>query len=259
MMKKKRRMYSGVLIAICILTTCFLSTGCSKTKDKFEKILTSSEWNYYNYNGCKDVFTFEANGHFAYDCKGGSPVGDLDLYDNYKYSDDKILLRGEGRSKAIEVIRYSEAHILLNIDGNIKDFYSNEPLRAFFKDKDYCRKCPDIDVKYCNYVEGYSGYNTITDMNEEGITLNVPCYDGEMKDLEKYNEKYKFANDVEIYNMNVKTLTSEKESKSTYEITKLDLKTFEQYTNEIATGFIWFNEEGEVYKILLYGGTEIYQ
>ena len=258
-MIKKLRMCSGVLIAICILTTCLLSTGCSKTKDKFEKILTSSEWNYYNYNGCSEVFMFEENGHVAYDCKGGFPVGDLDLYDNYKYRDDKILLKGEGRSKAIEVIRYSEAHILLNIDGKMKDFYSDEPLRAFFKDKDFCRKYPDIDAKYHNYLEEYSGYNTITDTNEEGVTLNVPCYDGEMKDLEKYNEKYKFANDVEIYNMNVITLTSEKESKSTYEITKLDLKTLEQYTNEIATGFIWFNEEGEVYKILLYGETEIYQ
>lgn len=259
MKKTKLRMCAGVFIAICLLATCFLATGCSEKKDAFEKILTSNEWNYYDYSGGKEVFACGADGHFAYYCKDGSPVDDFDLYDNYKYNEGSILLKGDGPSKSIEVIKYSKAHILLNIDGKVKDFYSDEPIREFFKDEDFSRGYPDIDVKYHKYIEGYSGYNTITDMNDEGVTLNVPCYDGEMKNLEKYNEFYKFANDVEISYMNVETLTSKEGSISTYEITKLDKKTLKQHTEEIATGFIWFNEQGEVYKILLYGELEIYK
>lgn len=258
MMKNKLRMCAGALIAICILATCFLAIGCSKSKDGFEKILTSSEWNYYDYSGSNEVFACDEDRNFAYYCEGGSPVEGFELYNNYKYNKDKILLKGAGLSKTIEVMRYSEAHILLKIDGNIKDFYSDNPIREYYKDKDFCRKYPEIDVQYHKYIEGYSGYNTITDMDDEGVTLNVPFYDGEMNYLEKYNENYEFADDVEISYMNVKTLTSKEESKSTYEITVLDMKTLKQYTEEIAVGFIWFNEEGEVYKILLYGGTEIY-
>lgn len=77
MMNKKLKMSAKTLIAFCILATCFLAIGCSKSKDGFEKILTSSEWNYYDYSGCNESFACDEDRNFAYYCEGGSPVGDF--------------------------------------------------------------------------------------------------------------------------------------------------------------------------------------
>ena len=63
---------------------------------------------------------------FYWGCECGEPIGDSDCYELYDYDKEtstiKLYNDYDDMAMEIVVLDYSDYHLLLRVDGNIKDF-----------------------------------------------------------------------------------------------------------------------------------------
>lgn len=109
-----KRIFTIIMIGILLV-------GCAKTDS-----LTEHDWVHYD-TTCIETIYFGKDGHFAYYSDEGNPVNDSDLYDQYSYDSKskKIHLKPTG-DMSIQVLRYEKSRLLLNIDGDIKEFFDSK-------------------------------------------------------------------------------------------------------------------------------------
>lgn len=108
-------------VTIIVVVLGIMLVGC-----KNNDFLTEHDWIHYD-SACDEIISFGTDGHFAYYTTDGSPVGDSDLYDQYSYNSNskKIILKPKG-DISIQVLRYEKSRLLLDINGDIKEFFDEK-------------------------------------------------------------------------------------------------------------------------------------
>ena len=102
--------------------------GCGRS-DERPAFLTAHEWVHYG-SASNETISFGEDGHFAFYGDEGNPVGNSDLYDRYSYDSESmaIKLKPEGDMK-IKVLRHEKSRLLLDIDGDVKEFFDGKDER----------------------------------------------------------------------------------------------------------------------------------
>lgn len=238
-----------ITATVCILLMLTLA-GCTLAENHPE-FLTNHEWVYYTY--CDETIRFGEDGSYTYHCACGNPVGDSDLYEKYKYDPDtsEITLSPKGNSRPIKVLRHEKSRLLLGFDDGVKEFFDSvDPLASNVH--------PDMDYDPDNYLYGFSSYLTILEKNGDNITTAPAGYDGDYPEYNDYLLEEKLSDDAEFYEWNLTiTATAEGEQPdSTYR--KLSSQQVEKMLGAgPSVGYVWYNDNAEIVKILFYGRTVI--
>ena len=234
-------------IIVCLLMLIFVMSmaGCGGTTHP--DFLTASEyWYFYDeVTGEHEKMSFHDDGTFYWGCECGEPVGNSDCYEQYAYDEKTNTIRlyngYDDMELIMEVLDYSDYHLLLKIDGEIKDYT--------YIDYDY-------DVADAEkYMKDYAMVASIVDGNAEEAVLTHYNYDGDVEYPENAKKAYPLAEDVKFYDLQVFTHYRDGklvENKTTYrELPK------EEAVEYLASnsGFIWFNENMEIEKITYYGAV----
>lgn len=235
-----------ILMLLVVLT--LILTGCGG--NKHPEFLTEKSWEYDN-KICAESISFGEDGEFIYSEACGSPVGNYDVYDEYSY-DEKTqtitLVPCEGNSdkELVKVLHYDEASLMLQIGGKVKEFYAENNV-------------PDVEDRFLDDIEGYSGYNAICKIEDGQIYVGPSEFDGDAQSEEVFR-LYKMAQKITFESLSVKTVYKGDTENSTFDHSKLTQKEVESdLENQFQIGFVWYNEDLEVTKVLFYGTTEVYE
>lgn len=240
----------GILLLLVTLTSLFLSACGNQTKGTYPDFLTEKDWIYENMI-CTQRMWFGAEGEFYYSEACGNPVGDSDLYETYSCNEETDIITLYGcdasvKDKQMEVLRYDEHSLMLKMEDGIIEFYYDESV-------------PILDSSYSGYVEGYSAYSSIVEINGDTMTIGPSGYDADSYSKDVLRE-VKLAEDVTYFELYIETrVTDEKETRDdTYiEMSEADVEALLDGT--LGIGFIWYNEDLEIEKILFYGELIIYE
>lgn len=235
-------------LVMCAVLCLFVLAGCSD--NRHPDFLTENNWGYDN-KKCAESIYFGEDGEFIYSEACGSPVGNYDVYDEYAY-DEKTqtitLVPCEGNSdkELVKVLHYDEASLMLQIGGKVKEFYAENNV-------------PDVEDRFLDDIEGYSGYNAICKIEDGQIYVGPSEFDGDAQSEEVFRP-YKMAQKITFESLSVKTVYKGDTENSTFDHSKLTQKEVESdLENQFQIGFVWYNEDLEVTKVLFYGTTEVYE
>ena len=180
-----------ILGAIIVIISVFI-VNSMQTGSEF---LTANEWHFYNEaNGEIEIMKFNDDFSFEWQYECGDSVGDSANYKEFRYNkkDDLIKLINplEGnKTKNITILDNSDEHLLLSIDGKVKD-YTKE--KNEFNQDDVSR-----------YISGYNMYAYIVDGDSKNITLAHCGYDGDVVYPDDVQKTYKINNDAKIYDLQI--------------------------------------------------------
>lgn len=225
-------------------------TGCGDRTASAKDIefLTASEY-WYHYDevtGESEKMRFGEDFTFYWGCVCGEPIGNSDCYELFDYDKETSMIKlyndYDDMFMELEVLDYSDYHILLRIDGKIKDYtYSETGLDVVDSEK---------------YLAGYSGEFSMLDGNAEEVVLGPYDYDGDEKYPDNAKKTYKFADDVKAQTLF--TFTHIKDGKmieNTVDYKEISMKDALYHIEYSGYGFIWFDDNMQVSKILFYGAT----
>ncbi|MDO4394143.1 MAG: hypothetical protein Q4C80_06995 [Bacillota bacterium] len=241
-----RQLMSTVIIVIIVGMAL---TGCGGS-DKTPEFLTEHEWVHYD-SACDETISFGEDGHFAFYCACGDPVGDSDVYDRYSYDSEsgEINLKPAG-DMSIKVLRHKNSRLLLDINGDVKEFVDE-------KDKLIAGGAPqNLAYDTDNTVSGFSSYLSIIDKDGSEIITAPANYDGDDPDFKEYELSETLANDAEFYDWTYSVDESGKHINAESKYKMLTEKEASRIIkNGSAVGFVWYNEDAEITKIVLWGST----
>lgn len=230
-----------VLIMMLCIVGCGLNGRVASKKD-VEFLTVNDAWYHYDpitYENEKMSFNEDFSMYWGCEC--GEPVGDSDLYEFFDYDKDKSELRVyntyDGDEKVLKVLNYSKEHLMLEIDGVIKEFipYSNSYDLTYDKE----------------YLKGYSSYVSTREVQGSDLVVGPADYDGDVEYPDNAFRTYKMSDDIEFYDYFFKY---DGEASHTYN--KLSLKEgLEAF--ESSSAFIWFNDNLEICKVMYYGSLVI--
>ena len=145
-------------------------------------------------------------------------------------------------SMKLEVLDYSDYHLLLKIDNEIKSYTYNET---------------GLDITDSEkYMEGYSGEFTFLDGNAEEIVLGPFDYDGDITYPDNAKKTYKLSDDVKIHTLfTFSQIKDGQEIEHTVDYKEIDIEEALYHIEYGGYGFIWFNDNMQISKILFYGAT----
>ena len=244
-----------LFVVALVMVMIFSFSGCGNNSDGKDliKIVTASEY-WYHYDevtGENEKMSFGEDGEFYWGCECGEPIGDSDLLELYDYDADagviKLYNDFDDYSMNVEVVDFSDYHLLLEIEGEIKDFTNIDP------DVPGALSIENPE----KYVAGYSGeFHTISG-DEDSVVLTHFDYDGDVEYPENAFKEYTFAEDVKFFSLNVQTRMKDDE------IVRLD-EEFTEIDKESAivgmeggAAFVWFNDNLEISKMLFYGAVTV--
>lgn len=250
--------HKKIVLMVCMLLVCTL-LGCGAEKEKAsysDAPFADKNWTFLDVSrGSYDRISFGADGSYAYYCDAGEPVGNSDLYDSYRYDEETstITLYNEkdDDQDVIEVLSYNDVHLLLKIDGEIRDFstiQTNTVSNFWWMEAE-------------SYLSGYELHRTINAYSPEGLITASINYDSETNMPKDTFEEFALAEDVVYFDL---TLFSETEvhdgleNELNYDVsfTELSFADVEYYLQQgTATAFIWLNENMEIEKVVLFGMT----
>ena len=247
-MKRLLKLITAVVLGILVLSLA----GCSATESHPE-FLTAHEWKHYTY--CDETICFGGDGSYTYHCACGNPVEGSDLYDSYEYNKDasEIMLHPENDSNTIRVLRYEKSRLLLGFSDGVKEFFDAE-------DSLVSNVHPHIDYDSDNYTLGFSSYLTILEKSGNRFTTAPAGYDGDYPEYNEYLIEENLSSHAEFYEWNVIiTATDEGEqSDSTYK--KLSERQVEEMLDGgPLVGYVWYNDNAEIEKIVFYGSISYYE
>lgn len=235
------------VLFLSILLNLFIITGCTPSTKDFDFLTASKAWYHYDeVTGESEKMEFREDFSFNWEYESGKSVGTSDTYELFVYDKETstICLYNDhnDQSTELEVLDFSDYHILLRIDGKIKDYtYSETGLNV-----------PDSQ----KYMKGYSGEFFFWDGNTEEIVLGPFDYDGDEKYPDNAMKTYKLADDVKTYSLF--TFTQIKDGKvieNTVDYKEIDIQETLTHIEYGGGGFVWFDDNLQVNKILLYGAT----
>lgn len=241
------------IMFICTLFVggIFMMTGCGGSgseSSKDDEFLTASEY-WYHYDevtGESEKMSFSEDHTFYWGCECGEPMGNSDCYELYDYDKASSVIKlyndYDDMSMEMEVLDYSDYHLMLRIDGRIKNYtYAETGLEIADSEK---------------YLSGYSGEFSIIGGNNEEVELGPFDYDGDVEYPENALVTYKFSDDVEAYTLY--TFKHIKDGEVVEDSVDYQQISFEETVGNLeygGYGFIWFNDELQVEKILIYGDS----
>ena len=239
-----------VLICISLLFSLFVLTGCGgrTASAKDVEFLTASEY-WYHYDevtGESEKMSFHDDFTFYWGCECGEPIGDSDCYELYDYDKEtstiKLYNDYDDMAMEIEVLDYSDYHLLLRVDGNIKDYtYSDTGLNMANSEK---------------YIAGYSGEFFMLDGNEEEIVLGPFDYDGDEAYPDNAKKAYRLADDLKTYSLSAFTKIKDGEVvENNVDYGEISLDEALMNIEYGGYGFVWFNDNLQIDNIVLYGAT----
>ena len=244
-----KRSTKKITAAVCIILILTLA-GCTSAENHPE-FLTAHEWVHYTY--CDETISFGKDGSYTYHCACGSPVGDSDIYEKYKYDPDtsEITLTPKGSNSTIKVLRYEKSRLLLGFDDGVKEFFdSDDPLASNVH--------PDMDYDPDNYINGFSSYLTILEKNGGHLTTDPAGYDGDYPEYDSYILEEKLSADAEFYQWDLTIIQTDEGEQPDSTYSKLSSQQVEKMLDgDPAVGFVWYNNNAEIEKIVFYGRTVI--
>lgn len=238
------------VLFVSVLLSLFITTGCGSNNvtAKATEFLTVSEaWYHYDeVTGESEKMSFSKDSSFYWGCICGEPVGNSDCYNLFNYDKETSIIKlyndYDDTSMELEVLDYSDYHLLMKIDGKIKDYTYNETgLELENSEK---------------YLSGYSGEFIFLEADTEEIALGPFDYDGDIEYPDNATKAYKYADDIEIYTLFTFTQIKDGEVvENTVDYKEVDMDEALYHIEYGAGGFVWFDDDLQISKILLYGAT----
>ena len=245
-MKRTFAIYLTLILSLLMMVGCSNRTASSKDVE----FLTASEY-WYHYDevtGESEKMSFHDDFTFYWGCECGEPIGDSDCYELYDYDKETSIISlyndYDDMSMELEVIDYSDYHLLLNVDGEIKDYtYSDSGIELADSEK---------------YLAGYSGEFALLGGSDEEVILGPFDYDGDEEYPENAIKTYKIAEDVEFYTLDTFTHIKEGEVvENTIDYAEFDLEKAAENMEYGGYVFVWFNDDLQVSKMMWYGDTRV--
>ena len=235
----------------CILSGC---NGADVEALSDPAPFENAEWYFYNeVSGEHDVIRFGEDFSFSYNCECGEPVGDADCYDMYRYDEEELLITlyndYDDNEKEIKVLSYNVMHLLLEIDGVIRDFSTvpTDNSSAFWTEQGEA------------YLSGYEMNRTLVEFTDKGVMTAAVNYDTETQSPKGTLEEYAITEDVVFFELSLfsqKVVEDGVETEESYdvsftELSREDMKYF--FENGSTTAYLWLNEEFVIEKAVVWG------
>lgn len=243
----KRIMICAMMIAIIILCA---GCGSGKASVKDVEFLTAAEY-WYGYDevtGEYEKMSFSDEFSFYWGCECGEPAGDSDLYDLYDYDKEtstiKLYNDYDDSSMEMKVLDHSDYHLLLEVNGKVRGYTSTHS---------------GLDIPEAEkYLADYNTYGCFTEGSTDSAVIGPYDYDGDIEYPDNVFTTYAIDDDAEFYDYEVtRTLnidSGESTVKSEYrQVEGDDLK----FLLNNGAGFVWFNDDMGITKVVFYGETEI--
>lgn len=249
------------LFAVICMLFIFSLCGCGENTEKeaYDPApFAGKDWTFFDISSVShDRISFGEDGSFAYYCDAGEPVGDSDLYDCYVYDkeDSSITLYNDydENEKVIDVLSYNASHLLLEIDGEIRDFTTVET--------DTASEFWQVEAE--SYLSGYELTRTITELSQSKIMTAAINYDAETDYPKDTFEEFALAEDVTYFDLKlfsqmkaVDGMENEVYYDVSYnEISASDIKDYLDQGG--ATAYLWLNDDMEIEKVVVFGMTKV--
>ena len=220
------------------------------------EFLTKSSWAYYDPIVAEAaVLEFKQDGAFGYYCESGEPYGDYEPYDAFYYDEEKQMIIVYGiesgeEEREIKVLEKGDDRLVLLIDGLVKEFLPYEA--GFFP--------PEIHEDCITMFEYSSSFETI--LGKEGNILKTAPgdYDGDVKEHREKIRDIQLADGAIIEEVVVRSVMKDGREKTTITHTELSEKELNAMLKDSSQGgYIWYDEDMQVQKIILYGETLIWK
>lgn len=217
--------------------------------ETYPDFLTNKDWKYDTLS-CTEILHFGADGQFSYYDDSGNPVGNSDCYETYSYDEEKNIATAHGIDDSVEdleiaVLRYTEDSLLVSIDGAIKEFYTYDEVPSLISDM-------------LDKMEGYSAYMAIGSIKDGMIETAPANFDVDAGGLKLVREEKlsKTASFYSLYEI-ITHLEGEQPDKIETEFAELKREDVAQSEdNSFNYGYVWYNEDLEITKIIYYGLLE---
>ena len=236
----------ALLLEISTFEDDYLINPTSVYVDESGRIFVTDTGNYR-------ILVFDKDGTFSYYETCGNPVGDSDMYETYSYDKEKQVITVHSSDDSLEdmeidVLRYVKDSLLVRINGSIKEFERNNDVPT-----------PVSDVH--DKLEGYSTYLALRNI-ENGMIETAPAYVDMDAGGRKFIREEKLADTVEIFNLYEKIVhpDGEKPDELTTEFSELTMEDVAYAEdNSFSAGYVWYNDDLEIIKIVYYGSMEIWE
>ena len=151
---------------------------------------------------------------------------------------------------SIKVLRLEKSRLLLDIDGDVKEFFDK-------KDKLIAGGAPqNLSYDTDNVVSGFSSYLAIIGKDGAKIVTAPANYDGDDPEFKEYELSEKLADNTEFYSWTYNVDETGKSVNIESHCRKLTEKgAYRLIDSGAAVGFIWYNENAEITKIVFWGST----
>lgn len=252
-MKNKRAFLSIILCLILLfgVTACD-NIGSKKSKGAYPDFLINRDWE-YNTISCAEILRFREDGTFSYYEVCGNPVGDSDCYETYSYDEGTGTITAYGYDDSIEdleidVLRYTNDSLLVSIEGVIKEFYTYSEV-------------PNVSDDMYEQVRDYSAYTAIGNISDGMIKTAPSNVDMDAGGRELVREE-KLSDEVLFYQIDEKIVhvKGDEPDRTTVEYAELSREDAVQLgENGFSAGFIWYDDNLEITKIVYYGLLEIWE
>lgn len=237
-------LFSSMLLCLFTMTSCNSQTASS---EDIEFLTSSDYWYHYDeVTGESEKMSFNDDFTFYWGCVCGEPVNNSDCYELFDYDKETSIIKlyndYDDMSMELEVLDYSDYHILLRMDGKIKDYtYSETGLDVIDSEK---------------YMSGYSGEFSILDGNTDEVVLGPFNYDGDIEYPANALRTYKLSDDIKTEVLSTFTHIKNGEViENTIDHKEIDIEEALYHIEHDGYGFIWFDDNLQVSKILIYGAT----
>ncbi len=244
-----RKIILTVLSAMVLVTAAGCG-HCTKGIPKEAGFLAAAEyWYFYDeVTGENEKMRFSEDGSFYWGCECGEPIGASDVYELYEYDKESKIIRlyndYDDCSMEMKVLDYSDYHLLMQIEGEVRG-YTYHDIGMYIEESE-------------KYLAGYNMYASIITGNSEEALIGPCDYDGDVEYPDNAKKTYTFADDVQFFDLNIRTVV--KDNKETKEVSYTELTKEEGVRLlEDGTAFIWLNDEMQIEKMTFYGAVEIYE
>ena len=240
-----KKVFICLILIICMSGLAGCSGGDRQTgKGEADFLMASDYWWFYDeVTGESEKMAFREDGTFYWGCECGEPIGDSDCYELYDYDKEtqviKLYNEYDDTSMEMKVLDYSDYHLMLEQDGEIKDY-----------------TCDELGLEVANSEQYFKNYNMVgwvTDVNNGQAIVGPYDYDGDVEYPENAMKAYDLAEDITFYDVQVKKVIFE-DGGEDCEITYDEMEQTDGMENmEGSFGFIWFNEDMEIEKFTYFG------
>ena len=235
-------MRGRVVCLILSILSVLIMAGCSKTRTTEE--FMDKDWLFYNEVTAEHLcLNLGSDGSYSYHCQCGEPVGNSDVYDQYK----------DDMEAEIKVLDYNEYHLMIIIDGEIKDFVLQE--------HDTSSNFYSFEGE--SYLGGYESRCTVVDIKDGKIVCGPVNYDPEGLYEKGPFEEYELTENMPVFDLTIQRYLSvqdDYEYEESYDVSFTEIGQEEMnyiLDSGVGAAFLWFDDELKVEKIVFWGENSV--